>query len=412
MFKSLSRDQKTILIVLSFINFFNYIDRQVVFALLDLIKKEFMTTDFQLGMLGTMFMLVHSLSSLPLGMLADRYDRRKVISLGVLFWSVTSFFSGLVHSFKALLVARSLVGIGESSYAPAATAMISDNLPEETRAQAQGVFNIGMFVGGTLGVMLGGIIAYYTHSWRLAFFLVSIPGLFLAFFTLNLKDNKTEHHQEKMDFIGLMKNYPYRWIIISGVLVTFAASAFVSWGVEFIMRYKGYNLRDTSLILGVIMMVAGVTGVVVGSWVADKLQKKIVWGRSITVGVSLLLAAPAMYIGLADIGSKAVFLVFFFLGTVLLSVYHGPAVAVLHDVTNKEMRATAFAFYVLCIHLVGSTTAPAAVGAISDRYGLRVGLELCTILVFLSGLAFMVVSYYLQKHHEVLLGYEEPVSIE
>ncbi len=405
MLKNLSRDQKFMLFVLAFINFFNYIDRQVIFPLFHNIQVDFHVTDTQLGLLGTVFMLVHSLSSVPLGVLADKTSRKSLIAGGVGFWSIASFASGLATNFSALLGIRSLVGIGEASYAPAATAMISDNFPAENRAQAQGFFNVGMFIGGTLGAMIGGVIAFH-FNWRYAFFLVSIPGFFLAWLSTKIKEVKIPHQEERTPLWQLFKNPAFTWIVISGTLTTFAVGAYISWGVEFVRRYKGYDLQQASIILGLTMMFAGVIGVFLGSYIADELQKRIAWGRALTVAFSLMAAAPLMYLGVHNDSSKLLFLFAFFLGTVLLSFYHGPATAVIHDIVPKNMRASAFAVYVLVIHLLGDTPAPAVVGRISDltnipmmgsHSGLKFGLELVTGLVFLSGLAFLMVSNNIQK---------------
>jgi MFS family permease len=75
MFKSMSKDQRVMIIVLTLINFLNYLDRQVIFPLFAHLKIEFGLTDFHLGVLGTMFLLVQSLATLPMGMLADRFSR-------------------------------------------------------------------------------------------------------------------------------------------------------------------------------------------------------------------------------------------------------------------------------------------------------------------------------------------------
>ena len=192
--------------------------------------------------------------------------------------------------------------------------------------------------------------------------------------------------------MSLFKNPAFVWIMISGTLVTFAGGAYVSWGVEFVSRYKGYNLRDASLILGFTLMAAGVIGVVAGSWIADHLHKRFVWGRSVTVAVSLMIAAPLIYLGLGDINSKFLLFSLFFLGTAFLSFYHGPVSAVIHDVVPKHMRATAIAVYVLVIHLLGDTLAPAIVGKISDNYSLQAGLQFVTLFVFLGGITFLMVS--------------------
>ncbi len=391
MFKNMSLDQKRMLLILTLINLLNYLDRQVLFPLFGHIKAEFNLTDYHLGILATVFIVVHSLAVFPLGVLADRISRKTIIAIGVTFWSLASFASGLVTSFKALLGVRSLVGIGEASYAPAAVSMLTDNFPDETNSQVQGIFNIGMLIGGTVGAILGGVVAYYSDNWRLAFFIASIPGFFLAYVALTMKDKKLVHNEPKISITTLLKNHAYLWIIISGTFVSFASGAFITWGVEFISRYKDYNLRDAALILGFGMMFASVVGVLVGSYVADQLQKKYAWGRSIVVAVSLIISAPLMYYGLADTG-KIAFLFFFITGAIFLSVYLGPVTAVLHDIVPKQFRASAFGAYVFFVHLVGEAFAPAIVGRISDYYDLRVGLEFATFFVFFAGVSFLPVA--------------------
>ncbi len=374
--------------VLFFINFFNYVDRQVIFPLFHNIQAEFHVSDYQLGLLGTIFMLVHSLASLPLGVLADRYPRKNIIAASVGFWSVATLVSGFAASFKALLGVRSVVGIGEAGYAPAATAMISDDFEPSVRAQAQGVFNAGMFAGGTIGAMLGGWIAFY-YNWRWAFFIVAFPGVILALLSLKLYDKKLLAEGVWTSVSSLLGNWKFFWILVSATLTTFAGGAYIAWGVEFIRRYKGYNLRDASLILGSTFLVAGVMGVLTGSWLADKLQTKLKYGRALLVAVSLSVAAPLVFIGLRT--QHIQFLIFFFFGTMLISFYHGPITVVIQDVVSKKMWATAFAFYLLVAHLLGDTLAPAIVGRISDQYGLKQGLEWSTWLLFFAGLSFLVV---------------------
>jgi len=412
MLKNLSRDQKNILLALALINFFNYVDRQVIFPLFDLIKHEFGVSDFYLGLLGTVFMFIHSLASLPFGIWADKYSRKTIIAGGVFFWSIASFASGLAGSFKALLGIRSLVGVGEAAYAPAATAMITDNVPENYRAQAQGIFNAGLFVGGTLGAMIGGVIAFYFGSWRVAFFLVSVPGLALAWWSLNLKDVRTQTVHHNLHFRSLLKNVTYVWILVAGVLSTFATGAFVSWGIEFVIRYKGYNLKDASLVLGGSLMLAGVIGVFLGSLIADWLHEKHHFGRSMVVAVSQIIAAPILYWGISSPGKSPLFFLLFFLGTMLLAFYYGPVTAVMHDVVPEQLRATSFALYILVIHLLGDTLAPAVVGKISDLYSLRAGLEFATIFVFLSGLSFLAVTEIIRRKRIDIAGGGYAVEID
>lgn len=399
MFRSFTRDQKVLLAVLTAINMFNYLDRQVIFPLFGHIKIEFGLTDFHLGLLGTAFLLVHSLAMLPMGMLADRLPRNVIIGTGVACWSVASFATGLAGSFRSMLAARSLVGMGEASYSPAAVAMLSDHFPDATNARVQGVFNIGMLIGGTLGAITGGLVAFYFDSWRLAFIIVAIPGVVLSYYAFNIKDRVHKRHDMNISVFSLVKNRAFLWIVASGTLVSFASGAFITWGIEFITRYKGYNLRDAGLILGLGMMVASVLGVLVGSYAADYFQKRYVWGRSMVVTVSLLLSMPLMVAGLRAEGG-VIFLACFFFGTVLLSVYLGPVTAVLHDIVPMRVRASAYGAYVLVVNLLGQTFAPAVVGRISDTFGLRAGLEFAALFVFFAGLAFIPVNRLVGRYYD------------
>jgi MFS family permease len=398
MFKNMTRDQRYMLLVLTLINLLNYLDRQVVFPLFGHLKADFHLTDFHLGVLGTVFLLVQSLATFPLGLLADRVNRRLIVGVGVAFWSFATFASGLARNFTQLLGIRSLVGIGEASYAPAAVSMITDNFPEDSNAQVQGIFNIGMLIGGTAGGIVGGLVAYYFNDWRLAFFIVSIPGFVFAYLALKIKDVRVVHNEPQIPLRSLLKNHAYMWIIASGTLVAFASGAFITWGIEFIERYKGYNIRDAALILGFGMMAVSVVGVLVGSYIADKLQKKYTWGRSIVVAVSLIISAPLMFLGLLDT-TNAIFLFFFFSGATFLSVYLGPVTAVLHDIVPKQFRASAFGAYVLFIHLVGEALAPAIIGTLSDHYGLRAGLQFATLFVLLGGICFIPVVFLAKKQN-------------
>jgi len=406
---NLTRQQRILLIVLALINFFNYLDRQVIFPLFNSIKLEFGISDFELGLLGTVFMLVHSVASLPLGYFADKYSRKALIAGGVAFWSVVTFASGLATGFKSLLGIRALVGVGEASYAPAASAMISDSFPQRIRSLAQGFFGAGMFLGGTIGVMIGGLVVYYLGSWRYAFFLVALPGIILAWLASRLEEKTVRHEEEVVSVASLFKNPAYALIVAGGAFVTFAVGAYIAWGVEFVSRYKGLNLRDTSLLLGVDMMVAGLVGIFLGAYLADRMQEKMRAGRSLLVGLGLIAAVPFMFWGLSESGSGSLFFLYFFIGTVLISFHHGPNAALLHDVVPPRMRATASAGYILVAHLLGDALSPAVVGYLSDHVGLMRSLQAVTWLVLAGGVVFLGVAWVI--HARLATVYEEDIVI-
>src|SRR5271170_4067739 len=206
--------QWRVLLILMLVNFVNYVDRQIVFALFPSIRRDFSLSYVQLSYLATAFTVVLSLASFPLGMLADRVSRRAVISAGVLFWSGATFFSGLAGSFRSLLLARGLVGVGEAAYTPAGTAVISATFPQEVRARVQGTFDLGMFMGGAVGIALGGIVAQWL-GWRAAFLMVGVPGLLLGMSALKLPDSPVPEARERLPLRDILRVPAYVMLLLS-----------------------------------------------------------------------------------------------------------------------------------------------------------------------------------------------------
>ncbi|MCX7878806.1 MAG: MFS transporter, partial [Ignavibacteria bacterium] len=249
--------------------------------------EEFNLSDFQLGLTGTVFMIVHATASVPLGILADKWIRKKIIAIGVSVWSLATFLSGLVQNFTQLLIARGTVGIGEASYAPAATSLIAENYPPEKRAKANSVFHLGMFFGGTLGMMLAGIIG--THlGWRACFFIVAIPGIILAWSALKIRETEHKHRNTSdvnySNILKLFKTSEYIMTLLSGIMLTFTSSAIISWMTQFFIRYHGYKVDEASVIIGISVLIGGPLGIYSGGYISDLLLHRFSIPRSLSMG--------------------------------------------------------------------------------------------------------------------------------
>ncbi len=173
--------------LLAFINLLNYIDRNVIYALFEPIKRDLGLTDGQLGWLGSAYILVFSVAALPFGVLSDLRSRRAVISGGVTVWSAFTFLSGLVRSYWQLFTCRAAVGIGEAAYGPAASSLVADYFPGPRRAMAMGILASGVSLGGVLGLLLGGLLES-EYGWRVAFMTVGVPGFVCALLVTRLAD--------------------------------------------------------------------------------------------------------------------------------------------------------------------------------------------------------------------------------
>jgi MFS family permease len=173
--------------LLTLINLLNYLDRNVIFALFEPLKRDLNFTDTQLGWLGSAYILVYSLAALPFGVISDLRSRRAVIAGGVAVWSAFTFLGGLVRNFTQLFVCRAVVGIGEAAFAPAASSLVADYFPGKGRATAMGILSAGLAIGGVLGILLGGTLEQ-AYGWRVAFMAVGVPGFLLALLASRLID--------------------------------------------------------------------------------------------------------------------------------------------------------------------------------------------------------------------------------
>lgn len=382
---SFSRQQWRVLVILMLVNFCNYVDRQIVFPLFPLIRNEFSLTYFQVGSLAAAFSIVHALATLPFGMLADRTSRKKIISYALFFWSGATFFSGLAGSFRTLLTTRALVGVGEAAYSPAATAIITGTFGKNVRARVQGMFDSGMFVGGALGLALGGIIGQAV-GWRPAFFLVGIPGLLLGLSIFRIPE-PAHASEERVPLKSLLKIPAYLMILIGGWFITFAAHAYIIWTMEFVYRYKGFTLRQAGMSMGMLTLVIGVVGIGCGAALADFLAKRYSFGRIAVVPMAFLTSAPFVLLALGAT-SKAAVLALFSVGIFFGTWYHGPVTATVHDMTPPHAHATAMGLYYMFVNLFATSAAPLVIGWIGDRFGLLTGMKVAIAAQVIGALCF------------------------
>jgi MFS family permease len=336
-------------------------------------------------------MIVHSLTSVPLGILADRWIRKKIISIGVLIWSIATFISGLVQNFHQLLAARSMVGIGEAAYGPSATSLLGDKFPDERRAAVNSTFHLGMFAGGTLGMILAGVIGTYL-GWRVCFFIVGVPGFILALLSMKIKEEKQPHqfqvHFERSSINFIFKSPAYLSMLAGGILLTFTSGSIISWITVFIVRYHNFTVADASIFIGSIVLIAGLGGIVTGGHLADKFYLKGI-PRSFIISIGFLLATPLLLI-IVNTSSDVILLISMFAATFFMAWYYGPVVALIQDIVPADLKATAYAFYLFFIHLLGDTVSPSFIGKMSDISSLKTAFYLPIATNFLGALLFLL----------------------
>ena len=145
--------------VLFAINILNFYDRHVPGALVEPMRKEFHFNDTQIGLIGSAFIWIYALVGLPIGVLADRWSRKKLLAWGVIIWTALTASTGLASNFWMLLFTRGGVGVGEASCAPTATSWLGDLFPPHKRSRVLALFMLGVPVGGAFGYFFGGPLA-------------------------------------------------------------------------------------------------------------------------------------------------------------------------------------------------------------------------------------------------------------
>src|SRR3954471_163825 len=214
--------------LLTVINFFNYVDRQVVYGMTPYIGEAFHLSNSKVGYLAFATLVVFAAASLVSGPIADRVGPRKVIFTGILVWSIATIGSALSTSFPMLLFFRALVGIGEGAYGPSANSLLCADAPPEKRGRALGIYNVGMALGGTSGLVLGAMLAPHI-GWRGVFWIAGAPSMLLAIASAFVSAPDRLPRPHALPARAYLLAPTYVMALLGGILATFGASALIFW---------------------------------------------------------------------------------------------------------------------------------------------------------------------------------------
>jgi predicted MFS family arabinose efflux permease len=390
----LSSYQIRLLAVLALINFVNFAARQVFVPLIPLLRDHLHATDAQLGSLQTFLLLVLAAGSIPFGFFADRFSRKAIIAIGILCWSVATFAGGLASSFLFFLIARSVVGLGEAAYAPAAQSMISGAFPQERRAVAQAIFAVGMLLGGAAGHVLGGVIGP-RYGWQEALFIVAFAGIVPGIALFWIDDPPRGPRSEVVPITRLLRVPAFVAMIFAGICITFSSVSLLTWSTDFAVNYKDFTLREASVSLAVIGLLSALLGVLTGGFVADRLHRSFSYGRIIAIVAAFLLAAPCLLLAIQS-EEKFTVLVGLSIAFFFMSWYHGPVTAVLHDMMPRRAHATSVGVYMFATQLLGGL-GPHVVGRISDLHDLQLGLQIAVAVLVCGALLMLLVIHFIRR---------------
>lgn len=393
----------TALVLLTALNFVNYIDRYILPAVQEQIKGEFHTTDAQIGSLTLWFMLAYMFTSPITGWLGDRFPRKPMIVIAALFWSGINFFTASVHSYDSLNIRHAALGVGEASFGIFAPAILADFYPEDQRNRVLTIFNIAIPVGAALGFLAGGVIGA-KFGWRISFVVSAVPGviiaLLIAFFMKEPKRGASQHDKaelKKDTVLTLLKNKAYLASILGYAAVTFSLGGISWWMPSFLQRVDGRSESSAAYIMGALTVVTGLAGTIVGGTVAQKWSHKNSKALYLVPAWSALLAVPPALV--CFFGPKAFTLPALGAAVFLIFLGTGPVNAATVNAVRPEIRATALAGQLFIIHALGDAISPRIIGSISDRSNLNTGLGATLITLLIASVIFFVGSRYAPELH-------------
>lgn len=365
------------LAVLFAINLLNFYDRAIFGAVVEPIRKQWGLSDSQIGWLATAFTLLYAVVGVPMGRLTDTRNRSRLLVYGVTAWSLLTAASGIAWNFVSMFATRLGVGVGEAVCAPAGNSLIGDLYPAAKRGRALAFFMLGLPIGYSLGSFVSGQVAS-AYTWRAAFFVACIPGLLAALFAARMAEPPRgaaesvpmpKNGQTGSPYWSVLRIPTIAWIIGTGALYNFNSYAYVTFLPAYLSRYHGQTLRQSNTEFAILWGAAGIAGLLLGGWVADRVSHHSKSGRLVVGGVSLVLSAVIAYFALnLAPGQTVAFGVVMGAGAALAYLYYPCVYATLQDVVRPELRGTAMALYFLAMYLLGGSFGPVVVGRLSDHF--------------------------------------------
>lgn len=411
-----------VLAMLWFVYVLNFLDRQLLSILAKPIQDTLHVTDTQLGMIsGLYFALFYCLISIPVGWLADRTNRVKVLSVACATWSAATIGCGLAANYTQLVVARMAVGVGEAGGVPPSYAIISDYFPPGRRGTALGLFNLGPPVGQALGVAFGASIAV-AFSWRYAFIVLGAIGIVaaIAVITIVREPKRGGLDTPAQQAVGKAKFWPTcRMFFTRPTLVLAAlgsgATQFITYGlgnftVLFLQREKGMTLDEVAIWYALVVGIAMSGGIFVSGRMIDRFTRKSRVAYAVLPALSLACAIP-FYLGFVWAPTWALALCFLIGPTFLNYFYLSSCVTLVQQEVRPNERVMAGALLLLVMNLIGLGLGPTYVGAASDFFradfpenSLQIALYSLTPFYFIAIACFVWMALRLRREDGRVAG--------
>lgn len=371
------------LAILCFVYVLNFLDRQLLSILAKPIQDDLGLADGQLGLIsGLYFAVFYCVLAIPVGWLADRTNRVRVLSFACALWSAATVACGFAATYPQLVAARMSVGIGEAGGVPPSYAIVADYFPPGTRGTALSIFNLGPPIGQALGVAFGASIAA-AYDWRSAFVALGAVGIVTAVIVVLCVREPVRGGLDRPAGGGPMiapakaEFWPTcRRFFADPVLLCLSlacgATQFVTYAVLnfttlFLMREKGMTLNEIAIYYALLIGIAMCLGMYVSGRLIDRFAPRSKSAHGFLPAAALALAIP-FFIGFVWAPTWPLALAFLAIPTFLNYFYLSPAVTLVQEEVRPHERVLAGALLLLVMNLIGLGLGPTYLGAASDYF--------------------------------------------
>ncbi len=410
---ALSKNYRWELLGLLWLAFFlNQADRQIFSVVLPLIRKDLGLSDAELGLIASALVWTYGLLVPIAGFIGDRFSRRNILGVSLLFWSMATLSTGFCTTLIQFVLLRGMAtGGGEAFYAPSANSLLSEHHPQD-RSFALSVHQTAVY----FGIILSGLIAGYVgehYGWQRAFFLFGSFGILLGivFFLRVKKDtpallafspnDPSEKAATVAQVAGIIVRKPTVWMLtLAFACMVFVNVGYLTWMPSFLAEKFGQSLTEAGFSSLFYHHVGAFLGVLTGAKIADRFASVKPQSRLIVQALGLLLGAPFIYLMSVSLSPTITYIALFLFG-IFRGWYDSNIVASLYEVVSPKIRSSAYGLMLACAFLVGATS-PFLLGLLKPTLGLTTGLaSLSAVYVLGSLLIWAAVIWFFKKDKEM-----------
>lgn len=372
-------DRWLVLAVLTAVYAMNIADRFVISTLIEPIKTEMQLSDGAIGLLtGAALAIFYVSAGIPLGILADRANRKRMIAISLTAWSLLTSVCGMAQNFTQLLLARMGVGIGEAGGTPPSQSILADKFAPRKRAFAMSLYAVGASLGAALGASLGGHLNDL-YGWRTTLIIFGLMGLPIALLTLvfvrepkrGLLDHdepqsSASHSASLRDTLVFIAGQRSLLHVLAGAtLVTLWGGGLVWWTPTYLLRAFDMSLGKSGELLGLMHGIVGGGLMLLTAWAMLRLANRPFRQQTWFVAIlTLITTIPSILAYTTRSPEFSIMMMWLFVPTIYL--YIGPTLALAQNLVPANMRSQTCAIILFLANLANLALAPMLMGLMSD----------------------------------------------